>query len=500
MNQVNPAFQPEAGSLYIGFPLFSSIYLDGGVTARGATLNSLAGGNPNIRKIAENVGTFEGGHAKMELNLLNVGVLVRDMYFTFDVITKAYTDLSVPGSLIEMAWYGNAPTMGKAVSLEGLGGQMTAYTEFSFGFSKEVLRDRITVGGKLKYLAGHSYAELYLGPNSYVYTDPDTWNITTGLAPNLYFAGLPIEAPLGAYSSADANFRPSSFSPTSAGSGVGIDLGFEIKGERFTTSGSLTNIGLISWKNADYVQADGGYQSRTFQGVSIGGNGNMLGGLGDSLIDMRLHSYTLNPLRRWTDPTMQFSVSYKLHENFYAGALVGMNISKYNTYPLLALSASTRDFPINGALSYSYSHSHNLGMGVVFGRRGAQLHVIFDNVLAASYRSVRQANLRLGLSLLTGGPKNTDPQKQTWELMSPTEEEAEEEKKAARAARKEKRQRRPLNQDFGPTTTQRVNKSLLNSAPPQGAVAPKRRTYGTLSTPAGQGQPRRQKVKMKPLN
>ena len=518
-NMLNPAFQPEAGSLYLGYPLLSSIYFDVGITARGASINNLMSAQPNLRKIAENISTFEGGNARVEVNLFNLGVLVRDMYFTFDVTTKAHSEASIPGSLVKMAWYGNAPYVGRAVSLEGLGGKAQVYTEFALGFSKEVLRDKITVGGKVKYLMGHMYAEGYLGPNSFVYTDPETWNITAGIAPEIYIAGLPSKVPRGVFDVQSLTFENKDNFSLIAGSGGGIDLGFEIKGERFTASGSLINLGFISWKNTEYVQAHEGHSIHTFAGV-MDEDGNMVNQLKDSLYNAtQLHGYLVTPLRRWTDPTMSFAASYRLHQNFSAGALIGMNINRYNNYPLLTLALNTHELPINGAISYSYSNSHNLGLGVLFGRRETQLHFICDNVLAASYRTTRHVNLRMGLSWLLGAPKNTDVRKKIWEPLSPTKAEKKEERKAAKKAAKQNKNQKPLgplNSIPATPATAPVSKTPLNAAQQQNSStapvskaplnsvqqenSPKRSSQGTLNSPAGQEAPKPKVKDKKKLN
>jgi hypothetical protein len=408
-NTLNPAFQPEAGSLYIGIPGLSSIYLDGGIIARGASIVDLP----------LNFSTFKSGNANIEVSLLNLGVLVRDMYFTLDVTTKTNVKANVPESFVKMVWYGNTSYLGQDISLVGLSGQAQAYTEFALGFSKEVVRNRITVGGKVKYLMGHVFGEGYLGHNSFIHTDPETWYITAEVTPELYVAGLPVKAPRDTIDINSFQFENggSSYSPI-AGNGGGIDLGFEIKGEKLTISGSLTDLGFISWKNAEYVKGHGITQ-RTFTGV-INDNGNMIDQLRDSLYSAtQLYGSSITSLHRWIDPTMSFSTSYRLHQNFSVGALAAMTISRYNDYPLFALSVSTHKLPVNGTVSYSYSNNHNLGLGLLFGRRGVQFHLICDNVLAANFHTARHFNLRTGLNLLLGSPKNTDPRKKAWEPLNP---------------------------------------------------------------------------------
>jgi hypothetical protein len=345
--------------------------------------------------------------------------------------------------------------VGRAVSLEGLGAQAQVDTEFALGFSKEVLRDNITVGGKVKYLMGHAFAEGYLASGSFVYTDPETWSITAGVAPEVYITEkLPFTG--------NASIV--------AGNGGGVDLGFEIKSERLTVSGSLVNLGFISWKNVEYQEVEGGRSIHTFSGI-IDSGGNMIGQLRDSVYNtVELHSSLVTPLRRWTAPTLSFSASYRLHQNFSAGALVGMNINRYNNYPLLALALNTHELPINGVLSYSYSYNHNLGVGVLFGRREAQLHLICDNVLAASYRTTRHVNFRAGLNLLLGAPKNADAGKKVWEPLSPTKAEKKEARREAKRAAKQSQSRKPLGPlnpiPAAPAKTP-VSKTPLNTAPQQ---------------------------------
>ena len=483
VNTLNPAFQPSAGSVYVGLPFISSVYLDGGVTAQGATINNLFNPQANLRRIADGVGAYEGAFGSFELNLFNLGILVRDMYFTLDIVTKSHGLFSVPGEVIRMAWRGNAPYIGQAVSLDGLGGKAEAYTEIALGFSKEVMRDKITVGGKVKGLLGHAYAEAYLGKKSFIYTDPDSWNITAGLAPDISIGGFSTNIPNGDFSRDTIHFD--SFKPI-AGVGAGVDVGFEIKNDKVSISGSILNLGAINWKNASRAEAAG---SMTFRGIQNNGNGfesgeDIIAQVKDSLFNIGTLRGSKGDMVRWIDPTIMFGVSYQLHEHFTGGALAAMTISKYHSFPLFALSVNTQKFPINGSLSYSYSSSHNLGMGVLFGQREKQLHIICDNMLAVAYRSTRHFNLRMGLNLLVGEPKNTSERKKDWGLLSPTKQEIKEEKRAARKAAKENKDKKPL----GPLNP--ISEMFIQRNP----------SKATLNTPAGEEEPRPTVKDKKPLN
>ncbi|MDR3365944.1 MAG: DUF5723 family protein [Prevotellaceae bacterium] len=453
VNMLNPAFQPEAGSIYFGIPLFSSIYLDGGVTLKGMNMGNLMMMNNKKNNIyltpaAANPAPYEGGYANVDINLLNVGILVEDMYFTLDVTAKARAEAAIPTEFIKMAWYGNAPYIDQAISLNDLGGGGSAYTEIALGFSKDVVPERITVGGKVKWLMGLAFVEVEAGKAAFLQTNRD-WSMTISANPDIRIGGLLDEIP-----SDICGYKL-------AGKGLGVDVGFEIKNELFTASGSIINVGAIRWRNVNHGNRAQGNLDTTFRGVA-GSN------LGTFIKSMNLEENLKKVMRgempsgfvgspedilRWTSPTATVGLAYPLNKHLVAGALAGVTVGQYNSYPLFALSLNTRKHPINGSLSYSYGHSHNVGMGLLFGRHGTQLHVICDNILAASYQTAQKINLRFGLNMLLGAPRQYGEKKKVWQQLNTTSSPTNPYKNAKKPA--------PLNTLSSPTATP-VSKQPLN--------------------------------------
>ena len=399
VNMLNPAFQPEAGSIYVGIPLLSSIYLDGGSTLGGMNIGNLLSGNPRLTSAAKNPAPYEGAYANADVNLLNVGVLLRDMYFTLDITGRLRTEAAIPADVIKLAWYGNARYAGKTIPLNELGAQNSLYAEIALGFSKDVVRDRITIGGKIKRLLGVGFADAALGRDAFLQTNPD-WSTSVRVSPVFNAVGIPETMP--------TDICTYKF----AGKGWGIDLGFEIKNERFIVSGSVLNVGAIRWRNVNHKKLENDVFELTFRGAQLTENTDLTKIL-DTVKAEKFVSSTENILS-WTPSTATIGVAYPLNRRLTAGALAGVAIGRYNSYPVFALSLNTRKYPINGSLSYSYGHSHNLGVGLLFGRRDAQLHVICDNILAASYQTAQKINLRVGLNLLLGAPRQYGEKKKTW--------------------------------------------------------------------------------------
>jgi hypothetical protein len=439
VNMLNPAFQPEAGSVYFGIPLFSSIYFDGGVTLKGMNIGNIMSRNPRLTSAAATPSPYEGGYANMDLNLLNVGVLVQDMYFTLDVTAKVRAEAAIPADLIRLAWYGNYRYEGQEISINSLGGGGSAYAEVALGFSKDVVPERITVGGKVKWLRGLAFAEVEAGKAAFLRTNRD-WSLTMSADPVTRIGGLLDEMPNDICS---YKF---------AGKGLGVDVGFEIKNELFTASGSILNVGAIRWRNVVHKELAKGNFDMTFRGVEWNGANTNLTVIADTIKAQKFVGSPENILR-WTPPTATLGLAYPLNKHLVAGALAGVTVGQYNSYPLFALSLNTRQYPINGSVSYSYGHNHNVGMGVLFGRHGTQLHVICDNILAASYQTAQKINLRLGLNLLLGAPRQTGKKKKVWQQLNTVSSPTNPYKNAGKLA--------PLNTLSLPTTTP-VSKQPLN--------------------------------------
>ncbi|MGL4956428.1 MAG: DUF5723 family protein [Bacteroidales bacterium] len=428
VNSLNPAFQLTEGRWFVGLPVVSSIHVGGAVSARGLNINQLASnGVPQIRNIVEHFSSMESGYGTLDLNVLNLGFMsTENTYFTLDVTIKGSFEASMPRDLAKVMWYGNLPYAGQTMSFEGLGEKMDLYTSIGIGFSTDIVKDVITIGAKIKYLMGFAYNDMYLTKNSSLYTDPNTWAITAGLAPEMNFAGLPFNLPHGTFDLQDFALESRNYSPSIAGHGAGIDFGIEIKGERFSASGSVINLGAINWKKASYAEAINGGSSITFDGISVDqipteeNNNDIMGQITDTLISATKMQggYQYN-LLRWTDPTMMFGMSYIMHDHFVANALASLTISRYNTHPLFAVGVSTQGFFVNGTLSYSYvNKGSNLGAGIVMGGTRTKFHLICDNILALDLRSARQTSLRLGLSLLFGDSAETAERKNKTKTMN----------------------------------------------------------------------------------
>ncbi len=409
-NQLNPAFQPKNGSLYIGIPGLSSIYAEGLLRGDGLTAGNVYF-KPNYGAIAMGESPFGAGVGKVDLNLLNFGFMVKDMYFTFDVNLRTYFEGRVPKDVERLMWYGNGAdeTLGKTLSMEGVNVMGYGYGEVALGFSKEILKDQLTVGAKAKFLMGGAYAQAYLKNGSSIYTDPNNYNITAGFNPEAYIAGLPLDMPGGQFTLDSLKFSTGNYQFKPENTGVAFDLGGSwdipwVKG--LNVSASALNIGFINWKGTK-VTAVNPNAKFTFDGFDMSENGkDFANQLLDSLKQQTEVVSSAGTERKRLHPTIYAGANYELWKYLNVGALFGYQFGQFENLPMFALSANTQNFMVNLSASYSYFNSnHNVGVGVVFGRSGFQWHLIADNLLAINYESAQQLNFRMGFNVVVGKNK-----------------------------------------------------------------------------------------------
>ncbi|MDR2813575.1 MAG: DUF5723 family protein [Prevotellaceae bacterium] len=405
-SQLNPAFQPRNGSVYVGVPGLTSFSSSLMLSGKDLTIGNYIDGNykgsmTSADKFSSVIGDFE-------YNLINFGFMVKDMYFSFDSKVKYNFDGRIPKDLQKLIWYGNgAPeTLGKTLSLEGLGISASAYGEISLGMSKEI-KENLFVGAKIKYLQGLANAQVGLGEGSDFTTEESAYKISVGLNPDIFLAGLPVTTPQGSFpidSLTNAEFGDYTFD--AGNRGVAFDLGGSwdlpwVKG--LNVSASVLDLGFISWKGSKVASATP-EQKISFDGLSLSDGADFVAGLLDSVQQKTAVKSASVSERRWLSPTMYVGANYEVAKYLNVGGLFGYRFSQYRNLPMFALSANTQGFMVNGSVSYSYyNHNSNVGAGVVIGRKGVQWHIIADNLLAAaSFKTAQNVNFRMGLNLLFG--------------------------------------------------------------------------------------------------
>ena len=156
----NPALHNDSSKVVIGLPGFSGAYVD---FNSGFAINDLI--HKGTGMLADSlVLDIEGFHASLKetnsiqqhfsLPVFYLGIRSRKSFISFSVSEKIQSQFSFDKALVTFLKEGNAPYMGEPFDLGNLNVNAAHYREFALGYSNELLKNKLTVGGKIKLLYG----------------------------------------------------------------------------------------------------------------------------------------------------------------------------------------------------------------------------------------------------------------------------------------------------------------------------------------------------------
>jgi len=284
---INPAFQPVSNGFLNFTPLgwmsfgvgnnsltmSDLIFVDNNPQSPtyGQTINAL---HPNADKslLLKQMRSMLFVNGDITLGFLNFGLRIKDVgYMTIGINERIESGVATPKSFYEfMLGGGMKDVMGtNTINLNGFSMGLTAYTEFSGGYSHK-LDDQWTIGGKLKLLLGQAYAG-YNGKRMNIDASYQEWRLYGDL-------GLDVAGPFDAdyigrqvdektalevidgFSNGEGLKMDSLFDTSNigrllrpSGFGAAIDFGFTYKPiENLQISAALNDLGFIYWTGSRF--------------------------------------------------------------------------------------------------------------------------------------------------------------------------------------------------------------------------------------------------------
>lgn len=411
---VNPAFIPSYSKINIGLPVLSSEYINFSnsgfkysdlIKHRGDSL--YVDYKNMLGKLSKN-NYFSGAY---QPDLLSFGIKIKKNFFSFNATEKINFNFRYPKNFMEFIWKGNGALLGQQVNLN-FGVNFSHYREYALGFAREI-NDKLTVGGKLKYLYGmeNVWTEKF---DVSLTTDPNYYAITGKSNIKINTSGL------DSNSTNNINFVDYAFKRKNRG--LGIDLGGVYKyNDKFTFSASIIDLGFIKWKgdNTTYQSHDtnGNF---TYQGMDLNqfvGNDstkNPAQIMGDSLAKIfKIDTVHINYTTRLSTQ-IYLGANYSITEKINTGILFYSQVFDKSIHPGVALSYNQKVGKwLNFSASYSiYNRSYNnFGLGLALNGGPVQLYIVSDNVLGAIFpQNTKNLHLHFGINLLFGR-KSSDKDK-----------------------------------------------------------------------------------------
>ena len=424
---VNPGAMPLT-NINIGIPALSSMYLNYGNS--GFTLHDLIKQDANGGLLVD-ANSFLGKlkptnymNINLHTDLLSFGFKIKKRnYFSFNVTERVDVRFSYTKDLFSLLVNGNgAPAnLNRDMNLTP-GLDATHCREWGFNYTREVIKDKLTIGGRIKYLSGMEdvnteMSKVILNTNSQYYALAANGNLSINTA--------------GVDASSNANQSTIlGFTPSRKNHGAAIDLGATYKfNEKFTFSASIIDLGFISWKQYTTNYLSNPNTSINFNGINLNtliNDTTNFKHLTDSLkrtlgLDTVHKSYT-------TMLTTQFYLggNYCLNEKNNIGVVLNGRYANNQLHPALAVSFNNKVGRwFSASVSYSMINRSydNVGLGLAF-TGPVQFYVVSDNIIsflvfdkyqtsstssfvAPAYS--KNINLRFGINITLGKiPKDKD--------------------------------------------------------------------------------------------
>lgn len=423
----NPARHSDA-KVFIGVPGASSLYFDFGLTTFRIKdiLNAIESDNQgnNTFVVSEFASKFKKKNVLMlnnSIDILSFGFKLKKNYFMFNTSLSSNIRVSFPGDFFQFISEGNG---GKNLNRKfdfGFGMDMLQYSEFGFGYSREILKDKLTVGGRVRFIKGLNVINTAKSEFNFT-TDAETYDyllqsdIEINTANSFSgFEGDPFaEGGLEGQEITASEVINQFFS--GGNRGTAIDLGLEFTpSKQFTFSASVVNLGKIKWSTNTY-----NWKSRNpgatyrYSGLELDDALNFSSGdidreleeLGDTIKSVFKLDENNNSFKTGLFAQFYLAGQYNLTKNHNAGILFHGSFYHKTIDPAITLSWNSKLTRVFGAsISYSVANNSfvNAGAGLSINLGGFQTYIVSDNIIGLfAHESVNTINVRTGMNITIG--------------------------------------------------------------------------------------------------
>lgn len=368
---LNPAFRPERG--YVSIPVLGSLnlsYASNGISVSDVLyprngklvtfLDQSVSSDEFLKKLKKN----NQINTDFSMSILAAGWYSGKGFWTVDLGIKSVASARVPKTMFELMKKGSG-VEGTVYDISNLNMYMDAYVETAVGYSRPV-NEKLTVGGKLKLLAGAANMDVRFD-KMHVEMNDNQWRITSTGKMNASLKGLMPEFELDNAQEEYINGFDYD-TPGISGFGAGIDLGVSYRLlDNLTLSASLLDLGFISWGASSTTsgEANGIFNFDGFQ-LPIGETGSN-GSMSDQFSDMTddisdlFHFQETAAKGRSTAlrSTLNIGAEYSILDNTLGfGLLSSTRFYRPRAYTELTASANYRPVSwFSASFSYSFIHS-----------------------------------------------------------------------------------------------------------------------------------------------
>ena len=440
--QLNPA-NKYVCRVFIEFPVLSKLYL--GIHNTGFGYNTIFTVDPttgstviDLDKMYDNMPKTNFLRTEFNTNLLGFGFQFRKLYFTFNISNNTNFKFGLPRDILALT-KGNYQDdqVVEEIDLSKIGLDFLNYTAFSIGVSRDFY-DNLRYGIRAKYIIGHVNLNTKESVTKWT-TDEnlDTLRFET----DIQFNSALVLANTGedGFNSIGVNENLISdlLGTLNQNKGFGFDLGAIYKyTDKINLNASITDLGMIFWKSGiTQFNAKGEF---IWSGLELSDTTNfddIFDDLGDSLVEALDFIPSIPDKYSTSLPTkIYLGGTYQLHDRVLLGVVNKTMFLKSRPHTSLTFSANVKPLKsVTVTIAYSWMDNtyNNLGLGLAFGKKGAQFYIATDKIpinfakidgILVPY-SARTFDLQFGLNIIFGCKKKVKkieplacPQHKAWDL------------------------------------------------------------------------------------
>lgn len=399
-NYTNPAKTPKNFKVAISLP---GMY---GNTSLPLSINNLITptATGNLLDIEKGINQLKNRNnilVNAHVHSFNLAIAFGKLSFNIGHAVRSDFALRFPKELAQVAWQGNAPFIGETLEIAP-NISFNLYNEYSFGGTYNL--DKLTVGGKVKVLAGigtlsskNSSIELLSENDIYQLSFNGDYTVRT--------AGMiEFDAEDGIIVNSDLMQSNAAFSKNL---GVAFDFGATYQfSEKLSFSASILDIGGIRWQDIPNVyKAEG---NARFEGINLIDYAEDFSLSFDEKKDSILALFNVSQeSETFTSslPTrIYLGANYEFNQWFTFGGLVYFEDYQRNVNAALAVNATLhlgKIWDIGASYAIKPNSASNIGLSSVLSLGPVQFFAMTDNILAViTPETQRNANFRTGLNLV----------------------------------------------------------------------------------------------------
>lgn len=366
----------------------------------------------NIDKLSDAINGDGEIYQQFSVPLLFFGYNAGKNHYHFSISEREPLSLYFTDELLKILKFGNAPYAGQTTEVR-LDMQLFHYGEYAFGYSRDFMENRLTVGATMKVLFGKSAINADNLKLS-IYTQPDGEYIDLSGHGGLFFAG-PFESSENTLRSISFNSDQSisSYFTNHKNPGFAIDLGATYQlNPKINVAASVTDLGAINWKKQ--VTGYNLTGQFTWQGVDVSDAFNREPDIEEELIAL---TDSLENAFDFNDENTVFKTH--LTTRLYLGGSMQVNdilnigvVNRVSFHPthnitnmfMLTANANFNDvLSLTGSYAVTASSYDNFGIGIGVRAGFAQFILGTNNVhQLLTTEKAKYTSVRFGVNFLFG--------------------------------------------------------------------------------------------------